>query len=258
MNIRVEICGIDTSMLPKLSHEESTKLIEKIKSGDYHARQQFIIANTRLVLSVVQRFNTNRNNIDDVFQVGCIGLIKAIDNFDTSHGVRFSTYAVPMIMGEIRRYLRDTSTLKVTRSIRDTAYKALRTKEEIERRSNSLATIAEIASALSLPENQIATALSAILEPMSLFEPMYNKNGDAIMLMDKIADGHINESSWIENVALSSATEKLDKKEKKILYLRYYVGKTQTEISKSIGISQAQVSRLEKNAMKTLAKEIGV
>lgn len=245
---KVEICGVDTSGLPKLTQQENEMLMKRIKEGDEEAREQFIVGNMRLVLSLVKRFWAKKVNADDVFQAGCIGLIKSIDNFNPDIGVKFSTYAVPMILGEIKRYLRDGNSLRVSRSIRDTAYKILKVREEIERKDEE-ATIARIAQEMNVAVKEVAYALDAISDPVSLFEPVYNKSGDTLLLVDQIFDEKNNAESWTERVTLSEAIEELDEREKKILFLRYYEGKTQTEISKEVGISQAQVSRLEKNAI---------
>lgn len=245
---KVEICGVDTAGLPKLTPQENEELMKKIKSGDEEARERFIVGNMRLVLSLVKRFWAKRANADDVFQAGCIGLIKSIDNFNPDIGVKFSTYAVPMILGEIKRYLRDGNSLRVSRSIRDTAYKILKVREKIERKDEE-ATIARIAEEMNVAVKEVAYALDAISDPVSLFEPVYNKSGDSLLLVDQIFDEKNNAESWTEHVTLSEAIEELDEREKKILFLRYYEGKTQTEISKEVGISQAQVSRLEKNAI---------
>ena len=256
LNVRVEICGVDTSTLPKLTECESKALMLQIKEGNEVAKEEFITANMRLVLSVIQRFWGRRDNIDDIFQVGCVGLIKAINNFDITMNVRFSTYAVPMIMGEIRRYLRDGNSLKVTRSVRDIAYKALQMKELIEKETGKETTVDEIARRLEINIYSVVTALEAVSEPMSLFEPVGNQTGDSIMLLDQISDSKASEENWSENVAIADATNKLSEKERKILFLRYYVGKTQMEVSQEVGISQAQVSRLEKCALNRMKNEL--
>ena len=252
---KVIICGIDTSTLPKCTNAELVDLMNKIKSGDNEAREQFIIYNMRLVLSIVQRFSTNKNNTDDIFQVGIIGLLKSINNFDTSVGVKFSTYAVPMIIGEIRKFLRDTSTMKVTRSIRDVAYKALQAKEKILRTSNKEATIEEISKEIDIPERQIAEALDAISEPLSLYDTVFHDDNDTMLIMDQIKDDSTDDKI-LEKTALKQALSNLGKREQQILFLRYYVGKTQMEISDTIGISQAQVSRLEKDALKEIKANV--
>lgn len=255
MQQKVEICGVDTAGLPRLTAEESDALMRRLKEGDRQAREQFVVGNMRLVLSLVKRFWAKNANADDVFQAGCIGLLKAIDNFDLSVGVRFSTYAVPMIVGEIKRYLRDGNSLRVARSIRDTAYRVLKTREQLEEEAKE-ATIEKIAEAMQVREREVVYALDAISDPVSLFEPVYNKSGDALLLMDQISDDKNNDEVWTEHAALSEAMEKLDERERKILFLRYYEGKTQTEISAEVGISQAQVSRLEKNAIGELRHTI--
>ena len=252
---KVEICGVDTSGLPKLSNKESEELMIRLKQGDKRAREQFIVGNMRLVLSLIKRFRIKNLGADDVFQAGCVGLIKAIDGFDISVGVKFSTYAVPMIVGEIKRYLRDGNSLRVSRSIRDTAYRVLKAREEIEARDEE-ATIEKIAEALQVARREVVYALDAISDPVSLYEPVYNKAGDTLLLMDQLCDEKNTDEIWTERVALTEAMEKLGEREKKILYLRYYQGKTQTEISEEVGISQAQVSRLEKNALQNIRLNI--
>ncbi len=256
MQQKVEICGVSTSGLPKLTAEESADLLSRIARGDKAAREQFIIGNMRLVLSLVKRFRTKKTNADDVFQAGCVGLIKAIDHFDTSVGVRFSTYAVPMIVGEIKRFLRDGNSLRVSRSIRDTAYRVLKTRESIEA-ENEEATLEKIAERMHIAVKEVVYALDAISDPVSLYDPVYNKAGDTLLLMDQISDDSADADTWTERAALSDAMNKLSERERKILFLRYYEGKTQTEISSEVGISQAQVSRLEKNALKRMREEIG-
>lgn len=252
---KVEICGVDTSGLPKLTAKENEELMKKIKSGDKAARDTFIVGNMRLVLSLVKRFRVKNLGVDDVFQAGCVGLIKAIDGFDVGVGVKFSTYAVPMIVGEIKRYLRDGNSLRVSRSIRDMAYKVLKTREMIEERDEE-ATIEKIAQELKVAEREVVYALDAISDPVSLYEPVYNKSGDTLLLMDQLCDDKNTDEIWTEHVALGEAMEKLGEREKKILFLRYYEGKTQTEISEEVGISQAQVSRLEKNALQNIRLNI--
>ena len=249
---KVSICGLDTSTLPKLKACEQEMLMKKVKEGIDGAREEFVIANMRLVLSVLQKYYTGKDNYDDLFQIGCVGLIKAIDNFDVNVGVRFSTYAVPMIMGEIRRFLRDTNSLKVSRSIRDTAYKVLKAREELERGVDIEVNLEKIAEKLEIPLRQVVCALDAVSTPVSLYEPVYNSGGDTILLMDQISDEYNTDSKWIDNVALENAIEELSERERQILYLRYYEGKTQVEISEGVGISQAQVSRLEKSALKQI------
>ena len=252
---KVEICGVDTAGLPLLTSQESDELMKKLKEGDTAARERFIVGNMRLVLSLVKRFWSKNANADDVFQAGCIGLLKAIDHFDLSVGVRFSTYAVPMILGEIKRYLRDGNSLRVSRSIRDTAYRVLKTREQLEAEDKE-ATIEKIAEAMQVREKEVVYALDAISDPVSLFDPVYNKSGDTLMLMDQIYDEKNNDEVWTEHAALSDAMSHLGERERKILFLRYFEGKTQTEISDEVGISQAQVSRLEKNAINTIRGEI--
>lgn len=252
---KVIICGIDTSTLPKCNNEKLTELMSEIKSGNHNAREEFIMYNMRLVLSIVQRFSINQNSVDDIFQVGIIGLLKSIDNFDTSVGVKFSTYAVPMIIGEIRKFLRDSSTIKVTRSIRDVAYKALQAKEQLLKTTNKEATIEEISKEIDIPEKQIAEALDAISEPLSLYDTIFHDNGDTMLIMDQIKDDS-NDDKILERTALKQALSSLGKREQQILFLRYYVGKTQMEISNTIGISQAQVSRLEKDALKEIKASV--
>lgn len=255
MSNKVVICGIDTSTLPKCTNDKLIELMNKIKTGDKDAREEFIIYNMRLVLSIVQRFAINKNNVDDIFQVGIIGLIKSIDNFDTSVGVKFSTYAVPMIIGEIRKFIRDTSMIKVTRSIRDTAYQALQAKERILKNTNKEASISEISKETGIPEKQIAEAMEAISEPLSLYDTVFHDNGDSMLIMDQIKDSSTDDSI-LEKTALKQAMSSLSKREQQILFLRYFVGKTQMEISSDIGISQAQVSRLEKDALKEIKSSV--
>ena len=252
---KVEICGVDTSGLPKLTAKENEELLVRIKQGDKAARDKFIVGNMRLVLSLVKRFRIKNLGADDVFQVGCVGLIKALDGFDLSVGVKFSTYAVPMIIGEIKRYLRDGNSLRVSRSIRDMAYKVLKAREAIEERDEE-ATIERIAEELKVAQREVVYALDAISDPISIYEPVYNKSGDTLLLMDQLCDEKNTDEVWTERVALGEALEKLGEREKKILFLRYYEGKTQTEISEEVGISQAQVSRLEKNALQNIKQNI--
>ena len=252
---KVVICGVDTSGLPKLTAEENDRLMKALKAGDKAAREQFIVGNMRLVLSLVKRFWAKNANADDVFQAGCVGLIKAIDHFDLKFNVKFSTYAVPMILGEIKRYLRDGNSLRVSRSIRDTAYQILKTRERLEARDEE-ATVSKIAEELDIKEREVVYALDAISDPVSLYEPVYNKSGDALELMDQLCDEKQSDEIWTEHVALREALDRLNERERKILQLRYFEGKTQTEISKEVGISQAQVSRLEKNAIGEIRKQI--
>ena len=252
---KVIICGIDTSTLPKCNNETLTHLMREIKNGNLEAREQFVIYNLRLVLSIVQRFAASKGNADDIFQVGIIGLIKSIDNFNINIGVKFSTYAVPMIIGEIRKYLRDVNSMKVTRSIRDIAYKALQAKEKILQTTNKDVTIEEISKETGIDEKQIAYAMDAISEPLSLFDTVFHDNGDSMLIMDQIKDP-VTDDQILEKTVLKQALKSLDKREQQILFLRYYVGKTQMEISNDIGISQAQVSRLEKDALKEIKQNV--
>ena len=256
MTTKVEICGVNTSKLPVLSKKEKEDLFIKIKEGDKKARETFVQGNLRLVLSVIQRFNNRGENVDDLFQVGCIGLIKAIDNFDLSQNVQFSTYAVPMIIGEIRRYLRDNNTIRVSRSLKDIAYKALSVKERLINKNSKEPTITEIAKELDLPKEDVVFALDAIAEPVSLFEPIYHDGGEAIFVMDQVKDTKNSDDSWLENIAINEAMKHLDEREKHILMLRFFHGRTQMEVADEIGISQAQVSRLEKSALKHMRKYV--
>lgn len=257
MNSKVVICGINTSTLPRLNEKQTNELLTKIKQGSEAAREEFIVSNMRLVLSVIKRFHLKNANSDDVFQAGCIGLIKAIDNFDLGFGVKFSTYAVPMIIGEIKRLIRDNNSMRVSRSIRDTAYQVLKTRGEIESRDEE-ATLERIAEEMNTPLSEVVYALDAISDTVSLYDPVYNKAGDTLLLMDQLGDEKNTDESWTEKVALTSALNLLEEREKKIIYLRYFEGKTQTEISTEVGISQAQVSRLEKNALKDIKHNIRV
>ena len=252
------ICGITTQKLPKISSKECNELLKRIKQGDKEAKDKLVLCNMRLVLSIIKRFQKNAvADADDLFQAGIIGLIKAADNFDLTLGVRFSTYAVPMILGEIKRVLRARNSMRVARSIRDTAYKVLQARSELEKRDIE-ATNLTIAEMLHIKEREVAFALDAISDTVSIYDPVYNKAGDTIELLDQIADERDNDENWTENIALKTAIEKLGDREKKILYLRYYEGRTQTEISGSVGLSQAQVSRLEKNALKEIKRKISV
>ncbi len=256
MTNKVEICGVNTAKLPVLSNDEKMSLFEKIKQGDQNARETFIGGNLRLVLSVIQRFSNRGENMDDLFQIGCIGLIKAIDNFDTSHNVKFSTYAVPMIIGEIRRYLRDNNQIRVSRSLRDIAYKALKAKEEFVNQHAKDPTIEEIAKILDLPKEDVVFALESIQDPISLHEPAYNDGTDTIFVMDQVKDTKNTDEHWLENIALSEAMKRLTDREKRIINLRFFSGRTQMEVAEEIGISQAQVSRLEKGALERMKKYI--
>ena len=255
-NNTVEICGVDTSTLPVLTNERMRALFPLVHAGDRAAREEFINGNLRLVLSVVQRFSGRGENADDLFQVGCIGLIKALDNFDVSQNVRFSTYAVPMIIGEIRRYLRDNNPIRVSRSLRDTAYKALQARDVLSSRLDREPTVGEIAKEIGLPEEDIVFAMEAIQDPVSLFEPVYNDGGDAIYIIDQVRDQKQSDSLWLENLAVSEALRRLNEREQKILRLRFFEGRTQMEVAGEIGISQAQVSRLEKNALQHMRKYV--
>ena len=256
MASKVEICGVDTAKLPLYKEAEMTEMLKKIKEGDASVREKFINGNLRLVLSVIQRFTSRGENPDDLFQVGCIGLIKALDNFDMSHGVKFSTYAVPMIIGEVRRYLRDNNSIRVSRSLRDLAYKALQTKETLSRDLQKEPSVSEIALAMGVNREEVVMALESIQEPVSLFEPVYHDDGDAIYVMDQVSDSKNTDARWIENISLSEAMDKLTPRERHILNIRFFEGKTQMEVAKEIGISQAQVSRLEKNALSAMRKEL--
>ena len=249
---KVEICGVNTAKLPLLKNEEKEELFKRILKGDKIAREQYIKGNLRLVLSVIQRFSNSNENIDDLFQIGCIGLIKAIDNFDITQNVKFSTYAVPMIAGEVRRYLRDNNSIRVSRSLRDTAYKAIYAKENLIKQNMKEPTINEIATEIGIPKEDIVYALDAIQNPMSLYEPIFTDGGDTLYVMDQISDKKNKEENWVEHLSLSEAMKKLGEREHEIISLRFFEGKTQMEVADMIGISQAQVSRLEKNALKVM------
>lgn len=249
---KVEICGVDTSKLPILKEEEKTELLKRMKAGDEEAKEKYIKGNLRLVLSVIKRFSSSNENPDDLFQIGCIGLIKAINNFNTELDVKFSTYAVPMIIGEVRRYLRDNNSIRVSRSLRDTAYKAIYAKEGYMKRNLREPTIQEISSEIGISKEDIVFALDAIQMPMSLSEPVYSDGGDALYVMDQISDKKNKEDNWIEELALQAAMERLDERERYIIKLRFFEGKTQIEVADEIRISQAQVSRLEKHALKVM------
>ena len=249
---KVEICGVNTSKLPVLTAEEKAELFRRIKSGDEQARELYIKGNLRLVLSVIRRFQNSSENADDLFQIGCIGLIKAIDNFDTTLQVKFSTYAVPMIIGEIRRYMRDNNSIRVSRSLRDTAYKAIYAKENYMKKNQKEPTVQEIAEEIGISKEDIVFALDAIQVPMSLQEPVYNDGGDALYVMDQLSDQTNKEEKWIEDLSLEEAMKHLGERERYIIKLRFFQGKTQMEVADEIQISQAQVSRLEKNALKTM------
>ncbi len=253
---KVEICGVNTAKLPLLNNEEMRALFVQAQAGDKPARDQLVQSNLRLVLSIVQRFGNRGENPDDLFQVGCIGLLKAIDNFDLSMNVRFSTYAVPMIIGEIRRYLRDNNAIRVSRSVRDVAYKALSARDELAAQKGVEPKMQEIAERLSLPASQVVFALDAIAEPVSLFEPIFNDGGDPIYVVDQVKDERESEQRWTEELCISNALACLNEREQKIINLRFFVGKTQMEVADEIGISQAQVSRLEKNALLHLRRYV--
>lgn len=253
---KVEICGVNTAKLPVLKEKEMRELLMMMKDGDNCSREKFIKGNLRLVLSVIQRFNNRGENVDDLFQVGCIGLIKAIDNFDLSQNVKFSTYAVPMIIGEIRRYLRDNNSIRVSRSLRDIAYRALQVRDKLVSENNKEPTVSQIAKELKVPREEVVFALDAIQDPVSLFEPIYHDGGDAIYVMDQISDNKNLDDSWLENISIKEAMKKLNSREKLILNLRFFDGRTQMEVAEEIGISQAQVSRLEKTALRHMRKYI--
>ena len=253
---KVELCGVNTSQLPVLTEEEKRVLLTRAHAGDGDARCRMIEGNLRLVLSVVQRFAQRGENLDDLFQVGCIGHIKAIDNFDIRQPVRFSTYGVPMIVGEIRRYLRDNSTLRVSRSMRDTAYKVLQARERLLRQQQREPTVEQIAQELELPREEVVFAMDAMSAPVSLYEPVYADGGDAVCVMDQIRDDHSSDEGWLQQLALKDAISHLQPRERNILALRFCQGKTQMEVSSEIGISQAQVSRLEKNAIRSIKQEL--
>ncbi|MCI2055873.1 MAG: RNA polymerase sporulation sigma factor SigG [Oscillibacter sp.] len=254
MQGKVEICGVNTAKLKVLKNEETMALLRRTKEGDLDARQKLIEGNLRLVLSVIQKFISRGENVDDLFQVGCVGLIKAIDNFDITQPVRFSTYGVPMIVGEIRRYLRDNSAIRVSRSMRDTAYRVLQARELLISQNQREPTVEQIAKELDIPREEVVFAMDAIVDPVSLYEPVYSESGDSVCVMDQVKDTRNTDESWIDQIALKEAVRKLDKREKRILSLRFYEGKTQMEVSAEVGISQAQVSRLEKSAINTIRK----
>lgn len=253
---KVEICGVDTAKLPLYKEAEMMQMLKQIKAGDASIREKFINGNLRLVLSVIQRFSNRGENPDDLFQVGCIGLIKALDNFDMEHGVKFSTYAVPMIIGEVRRYLRDNNAIRVSRSLRDLAYRALQTREELSRSLQKEPSVSEIAMAMGADREEVVMALESIQEPVSLFEPVFHDDGDAIYVMDQVSDTKNTDARWIESLSLSEAMDKLSPRERHILKIRFFEGKTQMEVAREIGISQAQVSRLEKNALSAMKREL--
>lgn len=256
MQGKVEICGVNTAKLKVLKNEETAELLKRTKQGDMKAREELIAGNLRLVLSVIQKFTNRGENVDDLFQVGCIGLIKAIDNFNVDLDVRFSTYGVPMIIGEIRRYLRDNSSLRVSRSMRDTAYKVLQAKERYISEHQKEPTIEEIAQMLEIKREEVVFALDAIVDPVSLYEPVYSDGGDTICVMDQVRDSKNTDESWLDQIALKEAISRLSERERHILNLRFFEGKTQMEVSAEVGISQAQVSRLEKNAINQIKKNL--
>ena len=253
---KVEICGVQTSQLKTLTEKEMTELLKRIQNGDEAARETFVQGNLRLVLSVIQRFSNRKEPVDDLFQIGCIGLIKAMDNFDLSQNVRFSTYAVPMIIGEIRRYLRDNNAIRVSRSLRDTAYKVLQKRNELCAERGEDVPIEDIAKAMEMPVEEVVFALEAIQDPVSLFEPVYHDGNDAMFVMDQVSDEKNKQENWLETIALSQALQRLAEREQNIIYLRSFNGRTQMEVAEEIGISQAQVSRLEKCALHRLKTQM--
>ncbi len=253
---KVEICGVNTARLPTLTAAQTDALLVRAHGGDAQAREQLVEGNLRLVLSVIQRFSGRGENADDLFQVGCVGLLKAIDNFDTSQNVRFSTYGVPMIIGEIRRYLRDNSALRVSRSMRDTAYRVLHAREKLQREQQREPTVEQIAGELGIAREEVVFAMDAVVEPVSLFEPVYSDGGDAVCVMDQVRDERCTDADWLEQIALKDAMARLSERERTILALRFCDGKTQMEVSAEIGISQAQVSRLEKAAIRSIKKDM--
>ena len=256
MQGKVEICGVNTAHLKTLKNDEMVELLRRSQAGDQAARERLIEGNLRLVLSVIQRFSGRGENADDLFQVGCVGLLKAIDNFDISQNVRFSTYGVPMIIGEIRRYLRDNSSIRVSRSMRDTAYRVLQAREKLQREQQREPTVEQIARELGIRREEVVFAMDAVCDPVSLFEPIYSDGGDAVCVMDQVRDNKNTDEDWLEQIALKEAMARLSERERQILALRYSDGKTQMEVSSEIGISQAQVSRLEKNAIKSIKKNM--
>ena len=253
---KVEICGVNTADLKVLSDEEKKALLKRTKEGDLGARQELICGNLRLVLSIIQRFTNRKECMDDLFQVGCIGLVKAVDNFNTELDVKFSTYAVPMIIGEIRRYLRDNNSIRISRSVRDLAYRSLQAREELTREKECDPTPEEIATRIGEKKEAVVHAMEAIIEPISLYEPVYSENGDSIYVMDQLSDTNSSDEMWLENIAIKEAMQRLTERERTILHLRYYKNKTQMEIAEEIGISQAQVSRLEKGALERMRKQV--
>ena len=253
---KVEICGVNTSKLPVLKEKELRQLLLSMKDGNSESRELVIMGNLRLVLSVIQKFNNRGENVDDLFQIGCMGLIKSIDNFDLGHNVKFSTYAVPMIIGEIRRYLRDNNSIRVSRSLRDIAYKALQARDKLMLENSKEPTVSQIAKELNIPREEVVFALDAIQEPVSIFEPINHDSGDSIFIMDQISDKKNSDDSWLDNISIKEGIKKLNDREKLILQLRFFDGRTQMEVSEEIGISQAQVSRLEKIALLRLRKYV--
>ena len=256
MQGKVEIAGVNTAKLKVLKNEETMALLRRTKEGDQEARRQLIEGNLRLVLSVIQRFSSRGENVDDLFQVGCVGLIKAIDNFDINQPVKFSTYGVPMIIGEIRRYLRDNSAIRVSRSMRDTAYRVLQVRERLISETQREPTVEQIAKELDIPREDVVFAMDAVVDPVSLFEPVYSDGTDTVCVMDQVRDNKNTDEHWLEHIALKDALDRLGERERHILALRFYEGKTQMEVSAEVGISQAQVSRLEKGAINTIKKNI--
>ena len=256
MQGKVEIAGVNTAKLKVLKSSETMELLRRSKAGDRQAREELIEGNLRLVLSVIQRFAGRGESVDDLFQVGCVGLIKAIDNFDISQPVKFSTYGVPMIVGEIRRYLRDNSAIRVSRSMRDTAYRVLQAREHLMAENQKEPTVEEIAKVLDIPREEVVFAMDAIVDPVSLYEPVYSDSGDTICVMDQVKDQKNTDENWLEQIALKEAMDRLSDREKHILRLRFFEGKTQMEVSARIGISQAQISRLEKNAIQKIKREL--
>lgn len=253
---KVEICGVNTSNLKTLTDDEKKELMRRTKEGDATARQELIYGNLRLVLSIIQRFTNRKENLDDLFQVGCIGLVKAVDNFNTDFDVKFSTYAVPMIIGEIRRYLRDNNAIRISRSVRDLAYRSLQVREELINEKEGEPSVEEIAKRLGESKDAVTHAMEAIIEPISLYEPVYSENGDSIYVMDQLSDSDSSDEIWLESIVLKEAMKKLSERERTIINLRYYKNKTQMEIADEIGISQAQVSRLEKGALDRMRKQL--
>ena len=253
---KVEICGVNTSNLKVLTEDEKNELMQRTKQGDLSARQELIYGNLRLVLSIIQRFTNRKENLDDLFQVGCIGLVKAVDNFNTNFDVKFSTYAVPMIIGEIRRYLRDNNAIRISRSVRDLAYRSLQAREELINEKQTEPSVEEIAKKLGENRDAVVRAMEAIVEPISLYEPVYSESGDSIYVMDQLSDSDSSDEIWLENIVLREAMNKLSERERTIINMRYYNNKTQMEIAEEIGISQAQVSRLEKGALEHIRKQL--